>query len=58
MSLDEDRWRKSSRSAQTSDCVELHPDGAARDSKNSDGPVLRFSGYAPLRELVASLIRC
>lgn len=35
-----DRWRKSSRSAQETDCIEVHPDGAIRDSKNPAGPVL------------------
>lgn len=29
-------WRKSSRSAQQTDCVELAWDGAVRDSKNPD----------------------
>lgn len=35
------RWRKSSASANTSDCVELGSAGAIRDSKNSAGPTLR-----------------
>ena len=34
------RWRKSTRSAQDTDCVEVHPDGAIRDSKNPGGPRL------------------
>jgi Domain of unknown function (DUF397) len=35
------RWRKSSRSANTTDCVELHRTlGAIRDSKRPDGPAL------------------
>lgn len=35
------RWRKSSRSAQEGNCVELvHTPGAIRDSKNPAGPVL------------------
>jgi hypothetical protein len=38
-----DKWRTSSYSAQQTDCVELHPDGAVRDSKNPDGPVLATS---------------
>jgi hypothetical protein len=38
-------WRKSSRSSQANNCVEVavHPAGAAvRDSKNTSGPVLTF----------------
>lgn len=38
--LDEARWRKSSLSASTDSCVELHTDGAVRDSKNPDGPIV------------------
>lgn len=35
------RWRKSSRSANTDNCVELpHTLDAVRDSKRRDGPVL------------------
>lgn len=35
------RWRKSSRSGQETNCVEIaHTLGAVRDSKNADGPVL------------------
>lgn len=44
-------WRKSSRSGQDGQCVELArlTDGVAvRDSKNPDGPVLRF-GRAEMR---------
>jgi hypothetical protein len=37
------KWRKSSYSGPDTDCVELHPDGAVRDSKNPDGPQLRAS---------------
>ncbi len=41
------RWIKSSRSFSNGDCVEVAglPDGAicVRDSKDSDGPVLRFT---------------
>jgi hypothetical protein len=33
-------WRKSSRSAAQSTCVELSPRGQVRDSKNPGGPVL------------------
>jgi Domain of unknown function (DUF397) len=35
-----DRWRKATFSHQVSDCVELAPHGAVRDSKNPAGPVL------------------
>jgi hypothetical protein len=40
------RWRKSRRSQNEGACVELHPTGALRDSKNPAGPILkvRFSG--------------
>jgi len=40
------KWQKSSYSTQQGNCVEVAPvrDGTAvRDSKNSAGPVLRFS---------------
>lgn len=37
------KWRKSSRSQNQSACVELHPAGAVRDSKNPEGPQLRAS---------------
>ena len=43
--MTEPRWKKSSRSGSTSDCVELaQPPGdvAVRDSKNPDGPTLAF----------------
>jgi hypothetical protein len=36
---DNTKWRKSVRSENTA-CVELHPGGAVRDSKNPDGPRL------------------
>jgi hypothetical protein len=46
-------WRKSSRSANTSNCVELHRSLAAvRDSKRSAGPELSVPG---LPELVRRL---
>lgn len=35
-----DRWRKSTRSQSEGACVELHPAGAVRDSKNPAGPTL------------------
>jgi hypothetical protein len=39
--LNDARWRKSSASGgEGTQCVELHPDGAVRDSKNPGGPVL------------------
>ena len=34
------RWRKAKRSQNDGACVELHPDGAVRDSKNPAGPIL------------------
>lgn len=34
------RWRKSTRSQSQGACVELHPTGAVRDSKNPTGPTL------------------
>ncbi len=43
-------WRKSSKSGQGANCVEVAdlPDGgiAVRDSKNPDGPMLQFDGTA------------
>jgi hypothetical protein len=36
------RWRKSRRSQDQGACVELHPSGAVRDSKNPDGPRLHL----------------
>jgi uncharacterized protein DUF397 len=46
--LPENNWRKSSYSAQETDCVELRPDGAVRDSKNPDGPFLTMDLRATL----------
>lgn len=37
---DDARWRKSRRSQDQGACVELHPVGALRDSKNPTGPTL------------------
>lgn len=46
------RWRKSSRSAEETDCVELANVGAGigavRDSKNPTGPTLSFNMAALL----------
>jgi hypothetical protein len=42
----EDRWRKSSFSGASNDCVEIalvETGAAVRDSKNPDGPRLRFA---------------
>jgi hypothetical protein len=36
-----ERWRKSSRSGQDTNCVELGDRGSVRDSKNPAGPRLR-----------------
>lgn len=38
-----ERWRKSSRSGQDSNCVELSNANAVRDSKNPTGPRLAVS---------------
>jgi hypothetical protein len=37
------RWRKSTRSGDQGDCVELGHTGAVRDSKNPAGPTLRVN---------------
>jgi hypothetical protein len=44
-------WRKSSRSADQTNCVELANTGAVRDSKNPAGPVLT----ADLRTLLSAI---
>jgi hypothetical protein len=51
--LDGQLWRKASASGTQggSSCVELHPVGAIRDSKNVDGPQLRV----PFGDLVAAV---
>lgn len=36
-----ERWRKSSRSSTSTDCVEVSNRGRVRDSKNPTGPQLR-----------------
>lgn len=42
--LTDSRWRKSAYSSTPEGaCVELHPKGAVRDSKNPDGPQLAVS---------------
>jgi hypothetical protein len=46
------RWRRSSRSANTADCVELrHTMDAIRDSKNPTGPLLTADLGALLTEV-------
>jgi hypothetical protein len=45
MSMNSPRWRKSSHSGGGNDCVEIaavSSGTAVRDSKNPEGPVLRF----------------
>jgi Domain of unknown function (DUF397) len=51
-----DMWRKSSRSAQETACVELAPQGLVRDSKNPGGPVLPVSVPALLAAVKAGRI--
>jgi len=52
-------WRKSSRSSQSSDCVEIGSNSggggiaAVRDSKNPDGPILTCDVQAFIRTLAA-----
>lgn len=46
--MDETRWRKPARSNGANTCVELHPDGAVRDSKHP-GPTLPVDVHALAR---------
>lgn len=51
-------WRKSSRSGEDTNCVEVHHDLAAvRDSKQDDGPVLRGDITALIKSIRAGLVR-
>lgn len=46
-------WRKSSYSANTTDCIEVHGSlTLIRDSKNADGPVLALSNPDAFRAFV------
>lgn len=50
-------WRKSSYSSgNNGDCVELHPAGAVRDSKNPSGPVLGLPWAGLVAAVKADLI--
>ncbi|MBV9139512.1 MAG: DUF397 domain-containing protein [Pseudonocardiales bacterium] len=51
--MTEMRWRKSSRSGEEGNCVEVtHMPGAIRDSKDPAGPVLLVGGMSAfLREI-------
>lgn len=48
--IDDTRWRTATFSENTA-CVELHPDGLVRDSKNPAGPVIA-AGFAGLVKAV------
>lgn len=49
-------WRKSTRSSNTDSCVEVRGGlDAVRDSKNPDGPELRFARPGALAALVATI---
>lgn len=49
-------WRKSTRSTNTNSCVEVIGSlDAVRDSKNPDGPVLRFARPTTVAALVATI---
>lgn len=55
---DRPRWRKSHRSGQDANCVEVHHTLAAvRDSKQHDGPVLRGDVPALIAAIRAGLVR-
>lgn len=45
------RWRTSSFSSSGGDCVELSNNGAVRDSKNPDGPLLNADLAALVRAI-------
>lgn len=51
------RWRKSTFSADTGDCVEVSHLGAVRDSKNPTGPVLPADLSTLLRAVKAGNFR-
>lgn len=50
-------WRKSSFSAQDTDCVELHPAGAVRDSKNPAAGLLKLPWSGLVAAVKANQIR-
>lgn len=58
--MTEIRWRKSSRSGEEGNCVELaHSPGHIRDSKNPAGPVLPVAEMpAFLREIKGGRLDC
>lgn len=56
MTVPDEVWKKASFSGQDSDCVEVSNQDRVRDSKNPDGPVLRFTDHAPLAALL-NLVR-
>ncbi|GGP54445.1 DUF397 domain-containing protein [Saccharothrix coeruleofusca] len=50
------QWRKASRSNAATNCVEIRRDmSAVRDSKNPDGPALRFTDAKALTTFVSAL---
>lgn len=46
--MDETRWRKASRSTGVNNCLELHPDGWVRDSKDPHHRALAVDLHALL----------
>jgi hypothetical protein len=50
------RWRKSTRSQDQGDCVELGHTGAVRDSKNPAGPALPVQLAALVRAAKAGML--